>query len=431
VNVIKTNNTYEKVQEFQNKLYQSAKMNSVRRYHALFDKVYREDVLYLAWRKVKANQGSAGIDKRSIEEIEFYGVEKLIVEIQEELKQGKYNPEPVRRVYIPKKDGAKRPLGIPTVKDRIIQTATKIIIEPIFEADFKDCSYGFRPERNQHQALEEIRKACNNKGMYVLDADIKGYFDNLNHNKLIMLIEKRISDRRIVKMIRKWLKAGVMENGVKIVSEAGSPQGGVISPLLANIYLDYLDSKWEKHFKHLGRLVRYADDFVIVCKNHKLVSESYKAVRLIMERLGLDLNQKKTKIVNLWGGEEGFEFLGYHNRKVKLRMKDGREYYALEQWICESAMKRVKEKIKETLKDATLYQDVEEVIKRLNRKIVGWRNYYIKSPKRVLLRLDRYILKRLVYWYNRKHQSRGKRKNYEALMIKFKSLGLKRVAFAS
>ncbi len=244
-------------------------MNGVRRFHALFDKVYRKDVLYLAWHKVRANQGSAGIDKRTIEDIEFYGVEKLIEEIQDELKQGKYNPPPVRRVYIPKKDGAKRPLGIPTVKDRIIQTATKIIIEPIFEADFKDCSYGFRPKRNQHQALEEIRKACNNNGNYVLDADIKGYFDNLNHEKLLMLVGQRVSDKRVLKLIKKWLKAGAMENGVKVASDTGSPQGGVISPLLANIYLDYLDSKWDKHFSHLGRLIRYADDFVIVCKNHK------------------------------------------------------------------------------------------------------------------------------------------------------------------
>lgn len=407
-------------------------MNGVRRFHALFDKVYRKDVLYLAWHKVRANQGSAGIDKRTIEDIEFYGgVEKLIEEIQDELKQGKYNPPPVRRVYIPKKDGAKRPLGIPTVKDRIIQTATKIIIEPIFEADFKDCSYGFRPKRNQHQALEEIRKACNNNGNYVLDADIKGYFDNLNHEKLLMLVGQRVSDKRVLKLIKKWLKAGAMENGVKVASDTGSPQGGVISPLLANIYLDYLDSKWDKHFSHLGRLIRYADDFVIVCKNHKNVSNSYKAVRMIMERLGLELNQKKTTIINLWQGKAGFDFLGYHNRKVKLKANDGRVYYALEQWICKDAMKRVKERVKETLKDATLYQDLEEVIKRLNRKIDGWRNYYYRSPKRVLLRLDRYILMRLLYWYNRKHQSISKRKNYGNLMVKFKSLGLRRVAFAS
>lgn len=421
----------EKVQQLQRKLYQSAKMNSGRRYHALFDKVYRKDILYQGWQQVKANQGSAGIDRQTIEDIEFYGVEKLIVEIQEELKQGKYNPPPVRRVYIPKANGKERPLGIPTVKDRIVQTAMKVVIEPIFDADFKDCSYGFRPKRNAHQALENIRKACNNKGMYVLDADIKGYFDNINQEKLLMLVEKRISDRRVIKLIRKWLKAGVMENGRIESSELGSPQGGVISPLLANIYLDYMDTIWERHYSHLGKLIRYADDFVIVCKNHKDVSHGYRAIKLIMTKLELTLNPKKTKIVSLWGGNEGFDFLGYHNRKVRLKMKSGAEYYAMEQWISKDAKKRVRDKVKEALKNATLYQELEIVIKRLNRKIVGWRNYYGRSPKRVLLRIDRYILKRLVYWYNRKHQSKSKRKDYGELMNKFKILGLKRVAFTS
>lgn len=431
MNAEKLTTPTEKAQQLQRKLYQSAKMNSGRRYHALYDKVYRKDVLYQGWQQVRKNQGSAGIDRQTIKDIEFYGVEKLIAEIQEELMQNKYNPPPVRRVYIPKADGKERPLGIPTVKDRIVQTATKIVIEPIFEADFKDCSYGFRPKRNAHQALEKIRKACNNKGMYVLDADIKGYFDNINHKKLLMLVEKRISDRRVIKLIRKWLKAGVIENGQVESSELGSPQGGVISPLLANIYLDYFDTVWERHYSHLGKLIRYADDFVIVCKNHKNVSHSYRAIKLIMAKLELKLNPEKTKIVNLWGGKEGFDFLGYHNRKVRLRMMSGAQYYALEQWISKSAIKRVRDKVKETLKDATLYQDLREVIKRLNRKIVGWRNYYGKSPKRVLLRIDRYILKRLVYWYNRKHQSKRKRKDYTKLMLKFKELGLKRVAFAS
>ncbi len=220
-----------------------------------------------------------------------------------------------------------------------------------------------------------IRKACNN-GMYVLDADIKGYFDNLNHDKLLMLVEKRISDRRIVKLIRKWLKAGVMENGVKVMSETGSPQGGVISPLLSNIYLDYLDTKWQKHYSHFGKLIRFADDFVIVCKNHRNVSQSYRAIQLIMSRLELELNKEKTRIVNLWGGKDGFDFLGYHNRKVGLETRDGREYWALEQWICKKAKKRIKGKVKELLNNATTYRELEDIIKDLNRKIVGWRNYY-------------------------------------------------------
>lgn len=430
MNVEKTNNTKEKVRKLQRKLYQSAKRNKVRKYHALYDKLYRGDILYEAWKQVKANGGSAGIDKQTIEEIEDYGVDKVILEIQKELKRNNYNPQAVKRVYIPKADGSERPLGIPTVKDRIIQTAMKIVIEPIFEADFKDCSYGFRPKRNQHQALEVIRKACNNRGNYVLDGDIKGYFDNINHEKLMMLVEKRISDRRINKMIRKWLKAGVMDRGNYEESEIGSPQGGVISPLLANLYLDYLDSKWENHYSHLGKLVRFADDFVIVCKNHKDVSNSFKAIKLIMSRLELDLNMDKTRLINLWEGKDGFVFLGFEIRKVKMRKLDGAEYYATDMWMCKKKQKVIKGVIKETLKNATLYQDLEEMIRRLNRKIVGWRGYYEIGNQRILIKLDKYILMRLVYWYNRKKQKR-KRYHYEERMNLFRELGLKRVAFAS
>ncbi len=228
MNVQKTNNTKDKVRQLQIKLYLSAKKSSSRRYHALYDKTYREDVLKRAWRVVKSNKGCAGIDKETIEEIEEIGVDTVLNGIAEELKTGTYRPQPVQRVEIPKDNGKTRPLGIPIVRDRIVQAAVKLMIEPVFEADFKDCSYGFRPKRNAHQALETIRKACNNKGIWVLDADITGYFDNINHDKLMMLIEKRISDRRILKLIRNWLKAGIMENGKYLNSELGSPQGGVI-----------------------------------------------------------------------------------------------------------------------------------------------------------------------------------------------------------
>ncbi len=430
MNAEKLTTPKEKVRKLQRKLYQSAKRNKVRKFHALYDKLYREDILYEAWKRVKANDGSAGIDKQTIAEIEDYGVERIVGEIQEELKGNSYNPPPVKRVYIPKADGNQRPLGIPTVKDRIIQSAMKLVIEPIFEADFKDCSYGFRPKRNQHQALEVIRKACNNRGNYVLDGDIKGFFNNINHKKLMMLVERRISDRRINKMIRKWLKAGIMENGNYEESIIGSPQGGVVSPLLANLYLDYLDSKWELHYGHLGKLIRFADDFVIVCKNYKDVSNSFKAIKVVMNRLELELNMEKTKIVNLWDGKEGFVFLGMEIRKVKKRRLNGSEYYATDMWICKKKRKVIKEVVRDTLKDATLYQGLEEMIKRLNRKIVGWRGYYHISNKRILIKLDKYIMMRLVYWYNRKKQ-KSKRYHYYECVKLFSDLGLKRIAFAS
>lgn len=280
----KANNTQDKVRELQRKLYLSAKGNKKRRYHALYDKVYRIDILRKAWKQVKTNGGTGGIDKIYIEDVVKYGEEKFIQEIQRELIENNYHPKPVNRVYIPKKDGSKRPLGIPIIKDRVFQMATKLVIEPIYEADFKECSYGFRPKRNAHQALEIIRKKCNNKGWWVLDADIKSYFDNINHEKLMILVKQRISDRRILKLIEKWLKVGFIEKGEKHESIIGSPQGGVISPLLSNIYLNYLDTVWEKYYAHLGTLVRYCDDFVIICRTKKEINHAHKAVYDIMQK---------------------------------------------------------------------------------------------------------------------------------------------------
>ncbi len=340
MNVRRTNNAKDKVRELQVKLYSSAKASKTRRFHALYDKVYRMDILEKAWKSVKSNKGSAGIDKVTIEEIEEIGIETILKEIQDELKNKRYRAKPVRRVEIPKSNGKMRPLGIPTVKDRIIQAATKIVIEPIFEADFKDCSHGFRPKRNQHMALEAIRKACNNKGIWVLDADIKGCFDNINHDKLMKLIERRICDKRILKLIKKWLKAGVMEDGIIETSKIGSPQGGVISPLLANIYLNYMDTIWEKYFSHLGKLIRFADDFVVICKNYKSIKHARRAIEEIMRRLELTLSKEKTKIVSLWDGKDGFDFLGFHNRMIKHKNSRGYEYYKLVQWISNKSKRK-------------------------------------------------------------------------------------------
>lgn len=255
----KANNTQDKVRELQRKLYLSAKGNKKRRYHALYDKVYRIDILMKAWKQVKTNGGTGGIDKIYIEDVVKYGEEKFIQEIQRELIENNYYPKPVNRVYIPKKDRSKRLLRIPIIKDRVVQMATKLVIEPTYEADFKECSYGFRPKRNAHQALEIIRKKCNNKGWWVLDADIRSYFDNINHEKLMILVKQRISDRRILKLIEKWLKVGFIENGEKHESIIGSPQGGVISPLLSNIYLElsrYSLGKVLRPFRNTGKILR-------------------------------------------------------------------------------------------------------------------------------------------------------------------------------
>ena len=346
---MQTNNSKEKVRQLQNKLYLTAKKCDSRRFHALYDKVYRDDVLFEAWKRVKANKGSSGVDGIGIEDIEEMGIEKYLSEIKSELMDGKYKPSPVKRVMIPKPDGSERPLGIPTVKDRIVQMATKIAIEPVFEADFRDCSYGFRPKRSAKQALEVIRKACNNKGYYVVDADIEKFFDNVNQDKLMKLVEQRISDRRILKLIRQWLVSGVLYGNVLTISELGTNQGSVISPLLANIYLNTLDRLWEKYGLTHGILVRYADDTVIICKNKKNANHALNLLQYIMAKLDLKLHPVKTKIVSMWDGKEGFDFLGMHHRRMTTETSKGQLYKETYQYPSRKAMKKMKTEIKKIL----------------------------------------------------------------------------------
>lgn len=398
----------EKVQELQEKLGHAAKISQKRRFHALYDKIYRMDVLMEAWRRVRSNQGAAGIDKQTLQDIDNMGSYSFLLLCQESLKEGKYHPQPVRRKYIPKKDGKMRPLGIPTVRDRVIQMACKLVIEPIFEADFKECSFGFRPGKSAKQALERIRKACNRKGNWVVDADIQGYFDNINQEKLLKLIEMRISDKRVIKLICQWLKAGVMEEGNIKHSELGTPQGGVISPLLANIYLNYFDKLWEKYGTDIGELTRYADDFVIVCKTRKEAIRALAIVQAIMKRLELTLHPAKTRLAGMWTGEEGFDFLGMHHRRTKAETSKGKVYYTTQQWLTKKAEQHIRDVVKERLSPPSArVQSLESHIEYLNPKIRGWKNYYA-TPYSILkmAKLDWYILQCFARWYAKKTQRR-------------------------
>lgn len=408
MNARKANNANDKVRQLQRKLYRSAKQNNKRKFHALYDKTFRMDVLKEAWKRVRANKGAGGVDRVTILDVETYGVQRFLEEISQTLRNNDYRPLPTKRVNIPKDNGKVRPLGLPTIRDKVVQMATKLVIEPIFDADFNDCSYGFRPKRSQHMALEAVRRGCNNKGYWVVDADIKGYFDHINHEKLIKLTQERISDRRITKLIRQWLEAGVMIEESFEETEEGSPQGGVISPLLSNIYLNYMDRVWEKHGKHLGRLVRFADDSVIICKTKKDAKHSLNLVREIMRRLDLELNEEKTKIVCLWEGKEGFDFLGMHHRSGRKYTERGQVYYALIQFPSRKAMKRMKAKVKATMGNrGVLQKDLQELIERLNPKIRGWRNYYgLKTAEKWLRALDWHILQWFTRWWNKKRQRR-------------------------
>jgi group II intron reverse transcriptase/maturase len=325
---------------------------------------------------VKRNKGAAGVDAQTIAAIQQYGEQRFLSETQSLLRAGKYRPAAVMRRYIPKADGRRRPLGIPTVRDRVVQAAAKLVLEPIFEVDFEDSSYGFRPERRATEALEVLRKSAHN---HVLDADIRDFFGSLDHQVLMKRIERRVSDRRVLRLVRQWLRAKVMDEGRASTTLAGVPQGGVISPLLSNIYLHYLDSVWRRQCAHLGVLVRYADDFVVMCRTAKECEEAERRVKVILERLKLELHPDKTRRVDLSWGKQGFDFLGCHLRKRlsgPIWEKQRKRVYFLQRWPSQRSMKRVRQRVKELTPRARCHEDIREVIADLTPVLRGWGNYF-------------------------------------------------------
>lgn len=395
------NDALETTRALQRTLYRTAKRSCSRRFHALYDKVFRRDMLERSWAEVKKNHGAPGIDGLTIEAVEARGVDHLLSDLECELREGKYRPQPVRRVLIPKSQGGQRPLGVPSIRDRVVQAAVKLVIEPIFEADFLEVSFGFRPRRSALQARERVRSGFRReRRRWVVDADIQGFFDTVDHGILMALVRRRISDRRIMKLIQGWLRAGVLHGTVLRHPVAGTPQGGVLSPLLANIYLHELDRLWQERFSSLGTLTRYADDFVIATWTEGQAQRALQGLETILRTLHLQLSPAKTRLVHLGGGE-GFDFLGFHFRIVSSR-RDPRRWVA-SIWPSRSAMAAARRRIRDLTPLAQVGVPVSTIVQDLNGFLRGWGGYFRWGNSTTQFKaLDRYVLERVSRFIARK-----------------------------
>lgn len=417
----------ERVQEYQRKLYLKAKQEKDFRFYILYDKIFLHYILAEAWERVKANGGSAGVDGVTFEQIELSGVEKFINELSEDLRKQTYQPLAVKRVMIPKANGGERPLGIPTIRDRVAQMACKLVIEPIFEADFEECSYGFRPNRSAKDAITKIKEHLKAGKTEVYDADLSKYFDTIPHDRLMIALKERIVDKRVLKLIEKWLKAPVYEDGQYKggkKNKVGTPQGGVISPLLSNLYLHLLDriiNSGKGTFRKAGiMLVRYADDFVLM--GQKLEEASLSKLRELLNRMGLTLNDEKSKLIK--AREKPFNFLGFVIRYDRsFKDPQGGKFWNVKP--SEKSLTKVRQNIGSALKDMNHYK-AEDLVRELNAKIRGWVNYFeipgVSYPYVAKAKLNYYLRLRLHTYFNRKSQRKSRlyrKQAFELLVSKF------------
>jgi RNA-directed DNA polymerase len=391
--------TPTKLEEFQEKLYVKAKAEPTFRFYQLYDKLYRWDVLVEALRRAKANRGAAGVDGQTFEQVAEYGEERWLRDLQRELQEKRYRPQPVRRVMIPKPGGGQRPLGIPTIKDRVAQTAAKLILEPIFEADLDDAAYGYRPERSGIQAVQQVHQELSRGRTEVVDADLSKYFDTLPHAELMKCVAKRVSDKAVLHLVKMWLKVPVEErdeqgrprySGGKR-SKQGTPQGGVISPLLANIYINRLLKAFARSdlMKRSGaKIVNYADDFVVLSKTG--AAQALAQVRGWLEGMKLKVNEEKTSIRD--ARKEHFRFLGYEFGPMVFK-KTGSRYLGARP--SKKAMSTARKQISQLLWRGR-QERWEEIRDELNRFLQGWAGYFAYGTPRPSFRvLDIHVAQRV------------------------------------